>query len=98
MAVGNVFVVGEIGSNEYLRSVVQYRISALMSPYRTCFFGLLDKVADETSLPKAYFDWSFGALETDEGDLALDPRVYDEGVASSIATWLATTSHDPSAQ
>jgi hypothetical protein len=98
MAAGNVFVAGEVDLDEYARLIAQYRISALMSPYRTCFFGLLDNIANETGLPKAYFDWSFAALETDDGDLALDPRVCDEGAAWAIADWLATTSHGASPQ
>ena len=98
MATGNVFVTGEIKPHEYPRLVIQYRLSALMSPYRTCFFGLLDKVAHESVLPKAYFDWSFAALEIDDEDLALDPRVCDESAASSIADWLKAISRPPTAQ
>jgi O-antigen biosynthesis protein len=98
MGTGNVFVAGEVQSEEYLRLIAQYEVRAIMSPYRTCFFGLLDQVAEEAALPKGYFDWSFGALEVDDGDLSLDPRICDERAALAVADWLRTASHNTSMQ
>jgi hypothetical protein len=98
MATGNIFVAGEVQSDEYRRLLAQYEACAIMSPYRTCFFGLLDRIAEESALPKGYFDWSFGALEVDDGDLSLDPRVCDEKAALAIADWLWTVSHNTSMQ
>ena len=98
MAPGNAFVTGEIKADEYSRLIVQYGVCALMSPYRTCLFGLMDDVAGNAGLPKAYFDWSFGALPTEDGDLALDPRICDERAAAAIAGWLQATAYFSLAQ
>jgi hypothetical protein len=88
MATGNVFVTGPAAQDEYERLVAQYEIGALALLYRTAFFGLLDRLARAAGTPKAYFDWSFGALDTDAGDLSLDPRICDEKAASSLASWV----------
>ena len=87
MAAGNVFVAGRVDDEEYARLMVQYEIGALMLPYRTCFFGLLDRLADVAGLSKAYFDWSFGSLSVAPGDLAMDPLICDEKAAFAIADW-----------
>jgi GT2 family glycosyltransferase len=87
MATGNVFVVGRVDNEQYGRLIVQYEIGALMLPYRTSFFGLLDRLANEAGLPKAYFDWSFGGLSAAAGDLVMDPLICDEKAAFAIADW-----------
>jgi GT2 family glycosyltransferase len=88
MATGNVFVTGPAAAGEHARLVAQYRIGALASLYRSAFFGEVDRLARASGLPKAYFDWSFGALPVEADDLTLDPRICDEKAASSIAFWL----------
>jgi hypothetical protein len=88
MAAGNIFVTGPAEPEEYERLVAQFDIGALLSADRTAFFGLLDQLAHATGAPKSYFDWSFGALETQAGDLSLDPRICDEKAADAIASWL----------
>ena len=45
MACGNVFVAGKIETEEYERLLRQYEVSALMSPYRTRFFGRIDRLS-----------------------------------------------------
>ena len=88
MAPGNVFVAGRVESDEYGRLLRQYEISALMSPYRTRFFGRLDGLAAVSRLPKACFDWSFGKMPLVSGDLVLDPRLCDDRAAERVAHWL----------
>ena len=88
MSPGAVFVAGEAGTQDYARLIRQYEVSVLMSPYRTRFFGRLDAASQEFGLPKAFFDWSFGRLPLDEGDLALDPRFCDAKAVDRIAAWL----------
>jgi hypothetical protein len=88
MATGNVFVTGPVAADERARLVAQYRIGALASPYRTAFFGELDGLARACGVPKAYFDWTFGALPVESEDLTLDPRICDDKASSSLAFWL----------
>jgi hypothetical protein len=88
MAVGDVFVTGPAQTDEYERLVAQYQIGALALPYRTAFFGVLDRLAQATATPKAYFDWSFGSLAAEADDLSLDPRICDEKAAASLAIWV----------
>ncbi len=88
MAAGNLFVTGAIEFEEYPRAIAQYEIGLLFSPSRTGNFWLLDALAQAMQLPKAYFEWSFGAFVNETGDLALDPRDCDEQVALEFADWL----------
>ena len=88
MASGYIFVAGEVARHEYGRVIQQYRIGKLFSPYRTRHFGLVDELGVACGLRKAYFDWSFGALEKDSGDLSLDPRICLERAAIEIGAWL----------
>ena len=86
---GRVFVTGDIGEHEYERLLRQYRITHLVSPYRTRHFGLVDRLSTIVGLPKGYFDWSFGALDRQASDLALDPRICFERAAREIGAWIA---------
>ena len=88
MASGSIFVVGAVARHEYARVIRQYRIGKLFSPYRTRRFGLVDELGAVCGRQKAYFDWSFGALEKDGGDLPLDPRICLERAALEVAAWL----------
>jgi hypothetical protein len=83
-----IFVTGAISDDEYARLLRQYRISKLLSPYRTRHFGLIDRLSAGFGLPKGYFDWSFGALDREPGDLALDPRICFERAALEIGIWM----------
>ena len=87
MAVGNVYIAGALNEEESA-TVSLYGAGKLLSPYRTQGFGRLDALAGLTGAPKAYFDWSFGALARDTNDLALDPRLCNERAARAIARWL----------
>jgi GT2 family glycosyltransferase len=91
MESGRIFVTGVIGDDEYARVLRQYRISKLLSPYRTRHFGLIDRVSVGFGLPKTYFDWSFGALAREPGDLALDPRICFERAALKIGAWVTSS-------
>jgi GT2 family glycosyltransferase len=88
MACGNVFVAGKVETEEYERLLRQYEVTALMSPYRTRFFGRIDRLSGRFGLPKAYFDWTFGRMALTPGDLALDPRLCDAKAAAELVDWL----------
>ena len=85
----SIFVTGHIIDDEYERVLRQYRITHLLSPYRTRHFGIVDRLSAAFGLPKGYFDWSFGALSCEAGDLALDPRICFERAALEIGAWIA---------
>jgi len=87
-----IFVASVIQGDEYRRVLRQYRITHLFSPYRTRHFGLVDRLSAASLLPKGYFDWSFGALDRQVGDLALDPRICFEKAALEIGAWIADRS------
>jgi hypothetical protein len=87
-----IFVTGVVDEDEYERVLRQYRISHLLSPYRTRHFGLVDRLSADSGLPKGYFDWSFGVMDREAGDLALDPRICFERAALEIGAWLADRS------
>ena len=89
MSSGRIFVTGGIGEEEYGRTLRHYRIAHLFSPYRTRHFGLVDRLSAAFGVPKGYFDWSFGALDVEAGDLALDPRICFERAAREIGEWIA---------
>ena len=84
-----IFVTSVIGEDEYERVLRQHRTTHLFSPYRTRHFGLVDRLSAASRLPKGYFDWSFGALDREAGDLALDPRICFERAALEIGAWIA---------
>ena len=88
MTVGNVFVAGTIDEKESPTVLSLYGVGKLFSPYRTQGFGRLDALSRLAGAPKAYFDWSFGALTRETNDLALDPRVCNESAARAVARWL----------
>jgi hypothetical protein len=90
MAAGNAFVTGAAEPDEYERIVAQYGVGPLLLADRTAFFGALDRLARATGAAKAYFDWSFGGLETRAGDLSIDPRLCDEKAVEAIAIWLGS--------
>ena len=87
MRAGDVFVSGPVEQDEIERLLRQYDVAALMSPYRTGLFGQIDRMSRAFALPKACFDFSFGKLALEDGDLALDPRLCDAKAASRIAQW-----------
>ena len=88
MASGNIFVTGAIAREEYPHVIRQYGIGRLLSPYRTRHFRMVDELGALCGLQKGFFDWSFGALEIDHGDLALDPRICVDRAALEVGAWL----------
>jgi GT2 family glycosyltransferase len=87
MATANVFVTGEIAASDYDRLIRQCEVRALILPYRTSFFGLVDRLSQLHDLPMSYFDWSFALMPAKSGDLALDPRLCDAKAARRMADW-----------
>jgi O-antigen biosynthesis protein len=88
MATEKAFVTGPAGADEYLDLVQCYELDALFSADRAGGFGDLDATASSLGLPKAYFDWSFGALPVELGDLSLDPRICEDKAAARIVAWM----------
>jgi GT2 family glycosyltransferase len=87
MARGRAFVTGPVDAQDYAETARRYRVDALLSPDRSGGFGELERTAAEIGVPKAYFDWSFGALAPAFGDLSLDPRICDEKAVARIDAW-----------
>lgn len=88
LATEKAFVTGPAGAAEYLDLVQAYEIEALLAPDRAGGFGDLDATASALALPKAYFDWSFGAFPVEHGDLSLDPRICEDKAATRIVAWM----------
>lgn len=83
-----VSVTGPIGRTDYLEAIQRYEISGIFGPDRAGGFRLLDDLGDQTKLPIAYFDWSYGVMPTRPGDLALDPRLCDTKAVRRLLSWL----------
>jgi GT2 family glycosyltransferase len=88
MATGRLFVTGPVEADDILEVARLYRIDALLGPDRAGGFGELEAAAAVLGAPKAYFDWTFGALEIVPGDLSLDPRICDVKAVARIAAWM----------
>jgi hypothetical protein len=88
MATTKAFVTGPAGGAEYLEMAQDYAVDAWLAPERGGGFGDLDALARRLAAPKAYFDWSFGALPADAGDLSLDPRICEDKAAALIVAWM----------
>ncbi len=87
LASGRIFVTGPVKAQDYGETLRRYRVDALVGLDRAGGFGELEAAAAEIGAPKAYFDWSFGALAPAPGDLSLDPRICDEKAAARIDAW-----------
>ncbi len=84
----NVFVAGEITTDEFDRAIRQYGICAIFLPCRRPLFGYpAMNRAEACGLPLAYFDWSFGVVMSQQSDLPLDPRLPADEVGPVLATW-----------
>ena len=91
MAAGNLHVCGPTPPIDYERLIAQYEVGFVLSPYRTGGFWVFDDLPSPTRLPRAYFDWSFGAMPVKEFDLGIDPRTCDERAAALLLSWWAAT-------
>jgi hypothetical protein len=85
---GSVIIVGPGEDDDYERLARLCRVGRFALFDRRSLFGPLDRLARRMGAPKAYFDWSFGALPAEPGDLVMDPRVCDEKAAAAVAFWL----------
>jgi hypothetical protein len=88
MATARAFVTGPAGAAEYAEMARDYAVDALLAPNRGGGFGDLDALARRLRTHKAYFDWSFGALPPEAGDLSLDPRICEDKAAALIVAWM----------
>jgi GT2 family glycosyltransferase len=87
MATGRIFVTGPVADGDLVETLRRYRVDALLGPDRSGGFGELEAAAAQIGAPKAYFDWSFGALAPAPGDLSLDPRICDDKAVARIDAW-----------
>ena len=88
MATTKAFVTGPASATDYVEMARNYAVDALLAPDRGGGFGDLDALARRLGAPKAYFDWSFGALPPAAGDLSLDPRICEDKAAALIVAWM----------
>ena len=88
MATGAIFVTGPVAAEDYADLARGYGVEALIAPDRGGGYGDLEAAATALALPKAYFDWSFGAFPVEAGDLSLDPRICDDKAARLIVDWM----------
>ncbi len=88
MATGAAFVTGRAAPEEYASLARDHSVEALLAPDRGAGFGDLETAAGALGAPCAYFDWTFGAFPTNEGDLSLDPRICDEKAVGQIVAWM----------
>jgi GT2 family glycosyltransferase len=88
MATGAGFVTGPATPQDYAEIARDYGVEALIGPDRGGGYGDLEGTAAALGLPKAYFDWSFGAFAAQAGDLSLDPRICDDKAANLIVAWM----------
>jgi hypothetical protein len=88
MAAGNVYVTGAVAPGE-MRAIAEiYRCAAVVLPYRGSGFHALESGGDILACPRAFYDWSHGAYERRETDLALDPTLGSDTAAGEILRWL----------
>ena len=86
IATGAAFVTGAAAARDYAEIARDYGVEALIAPDRGGGYGEMEAAAP--GLPKAYFDWSFGAFAVEAGDLSLDPRICDDKAANLIVAWM----------
>lgn len=89
MSTGNLFVAGAVAPADCPEVLVHYGAAALFAPQRWSGYGLLARLAEELEMPKAYFDWSIGAVPAHYPDLSIDPRVCNPKAAGAVCEWLA---------
>jgi hypothetical protein len=46
------------------------------------------EAAEQSGLPTAYFDWSFGSTRPRDGDLAIDPRSSVDQLVALVGRWV----------
>ena len=88
LATDTAWVTGLAEPEDFVRLCEQYGVDRVAVFDRGGLFGPLDKAARELGLRKAYFDYSFGGLSPEDGDLAMDPRLCDDKAAALVAFWL----------
>lgn len=89
MSTGNLFVAGAVPPADCPDVLAHYGAAALFAPQRWTGYGLLARLAEELEMPKAYFDWSIGAVPAQYPDLSIDPRVCNPKAAGAVCDWLA---------
>lgn len=88
LAGGNAFVSGPAEAAEYPGLLERYEIDHILCPYRCDHFWLFNRIGDAAGVRRSYFDWTFGGVARDPGDLAMDPRICDAKAAERVAQWM----------
>jgi O-antigen biosynthesis protein len=86
----NAFVTGAVNAEEFEREVASLGLSHLFLCATQPLFGhpiLL--VAESSSLPTAYFDWSAGGIKPKKKDLPIDPGASLDDITSALDRWIA---------
>ena len=89
MKLDNVFVTGPVEVGEFERVLRQYGVGALFVPSRQPLFGHPKIGAIASLAPTAAFDWSFGGIPPEAGDLALSPDLPSDEVSNALVSWMA---------
>lgn len=87
MATGRVFVSGPLIPDEWARAIRHVAPTAILLPYRTSLFHVLEAVQAITSTRCAFFDWSRASFPVRADDLALNPEICDDDAARMILDW-----------
>jgi O-antigen biosynthesis protein len=89
MRIGNAYVTGAVGPEDFERLVGTYKLQRLFVALTRPLFGLkVLSLAFNSSIPIAYVDWSMGRFKMRRGDLPLDPDLTVDAIASAISQWM----------
>ena len=87
-ATGAAFVTGRVALDELAELSRHLGVDALLAPDRSGGYGEVEAAGAALSARIAYFDWSFGAFRSEDGDLSLDPRICDDKATAEIVAWM----------
>lgn len=91
-----VFVTGPVQPDNLGVVLARLAPAALLLPYRSGLFHLLEAARAAEGCPAAFFDWSGGSYVGESCDLVLAPALGDDEAAARIISWLdalAASSH-----
>lgn len=85
----NVFVTGAVHRNDLDRILCQYQIQSILTGLGQPLFGHpVEREADQSGVPIARFDWSFGHYRPLRGDLAISPTRAGGEIAEQLVRWI----------
>jgi O-antigen biosynthesis protein len=87
----NAFVTGAVDAEEFEREIDSLGLDHLFVITTRPLFGHpILSVAHSSSLAKAYFDWSKGAIKPEQCDLPFDPCCSVDDIVDSLDRWMPT--------